>query len=668
MPEGRFQATREGFGFIAPETGGDDLFVPTLETAGALHGDQVTYEITRPARGRGRNAEAAVTAIRQRASEHLTGVVAGRARRLHLVPDHRRLPPALRLVGTLPHVSVGQRVLCRLRERAPGKLPGAEVVRILGDADDPSLDAEMVRTQFALAGPFPPEIVSDVGPDRDSAPRRRTFARERTITIDPADAQDFDDAVCLLRDGPGRWLLRVHIADVAEGVPWGEGIDREARRRGNTTYLPGRVIPMLPEALSNDRMSLRSEIEKKVLSVSVRLSDAGEIRGYRLDEGLIRSRHRLAYEEVQAVLEGKGRIDEPCDAMLRRMHRLAQALRRRRFARGGFDLQVPETRVTLDGAGRPLRLERRIQQPSHRIIEEFMILANRLACHYATRRGHPYLFRVHAEPDPLGMDEFRESVTTLAPEVSRAQLEDRGRLRHWLASLPPEPRTWRIHALLLRAFQHAEYADEDRGHFGLGLRGYGHFTSPIRRYPDLVNHRIVKWAIRRGRRPVPDSWSRELAEIGRWCTGTEERSERAERELVRIKCLRWAEARLGNAYRGAIVSVLPRGLIVELDAVPVDGFVPREEADAVLTPDDRRPRVGSGRGGIQVGLPVIVQIARIDLRERELLLTLRAAGRRALDTDPDRLEPLVDPWARTRERQGRGRGRRKAARRQRRRR
>ncbi len=659
-PRGRYQATREEFGFIVPEDGGPDLFVPATETGGALHGDRVAYEITRDA-GRRHNAEATILAVLARGVNRFTGVVGGTGRRPHLEPDHYLLPRRMRLVGPREGVEVGQRLLCRLHERGPDQPPGAMVERILGDADDPRTDVEIVRGEYGLAGAFPDEVEREAAASRpDSAPARRDFSAEPVVTIDPADARDFDDAVSLLPWRAGGWLLRVHIADVAEDVPAGGLVDLEARRRGNSTYLPGAMIPMLPETLCTESLSLAQAEQRRVITVSARVTDDGVVRSYRIDEGEVRSRLRLSYRQVQDLLEGRGGVDPEIDPMLRAMDRLAQALRARRFRHGGFELIVPEVRVDVDDRGRPARIERRLQERSHQLIEEFMILANRLACDYAVRRRAPYLFRVHPAPDPEGVETFRQEVATLAPEVRSVDVIDVAALRRWLASLPSEPRTWRIHAMFLRSFMRATYAAEDTGHFGLGLRGYGHFTSPIRRYPDLFNHRVIKWLLRHGRRPVPESWREEAPQVALACTGTEERSERAERELVRIKCIRWAQERVGSSFRAAIVAIVDRGFFVELEDLPVQGFVPREELEAIPRPRGRGVQIGSGRGGIQVGLAVIVQIARVDLRNRQILFALRAMGRRALESDPERMDPLIDPWADVEDDRGR-RGRRQAS-------
>jgi ribonuclease R len=662
---GRFQATRESFGFVVPEDGGQEVFVPAAETGGAFHRDRVEFEITRPADGRWK-AEAVVLRVLERGFRTLTGVVAGTRKRPHLVPDHPLLPARFRLLGKLGEIEAGQRVLCELHDVGGRVQPGALLLRILGDADDARLDTAIVEAEFALPGPHPPEVVAEARARREALAaagpgERADFSAEQVFTIDPVDARDFDDAVSLHRDPRGFWLLRVHIADVAEAVPVGGVLDAEARRRGNSSYLPGKVIPMLPEILSTDLMSLTPGIPKRVLSVSARIGREGEVLATRIDEAWIVSRHRLDYDRVQQVLEGRASIAPAVDAVLSQMDELARQLRARRFARGGFDLEVPEVEITLDAQGLPSEIRRRTQARSHQIIEEFMILANRIACSYARRRGHPYLHRVHRPPDPIAVAQFCEDVRTLAPEVSARELQDLPALRRWLAGLPREPRTWRIHGLFLRSLQRAVYSHSDSGHFGLGLRGYGHFTSPIRRYPDLFNHRVIKWALRHGRRAVPRQWRDESIEVAVACSETEERSERAERELVRIKCLRWAEQRLGSSFRGTLVAVLPRGFMVELDIVPVTGFVPRSEAGAARPHEQGRSQVGPGRGGLQVGSPVIVQIARVDRRERRLLFFIRAAGDRARELDPEGIEPLVDPAEQiTEARRGKRRGSRRS--------
>ncbi len=672
--QGLFHATREGYGFVTPAGGGVDLFVPAAATAGALDGDQVRFERVRPQRGSLRG-EAAVTGIVARGVHHLTGVVSGGGKRRWLTPDHPKLPPIMRLVGESRGGGSGERVLCRLHDARPGQAPSAEVVRVIGDANDPRLDEEIVRAEFSLPGDYPPAAVAEAereatrevagedehvpsGDAREDAARpavgeaaqeprtvRRDFRHETVLTIDPEDARDFDDALSIAPGPDGGWRVRVHIADVSAGVPYGGPLDREARARGNSTYLPGTMIPMLPEQLATGVMSLGPGALRRVVTVSAKVSAAGGIRATRVDLGLIRSARRLTYEQVEAILTGEVAEEEGLRGALADLRGLAAALRARRFTAGGFDLQVPEIEVRLDENGRPERIRRRIQLESHRIVEECMILANRVACAFARKRGHPYIYRVHPAPDPEALETFWADLETLAPGAPAWAKRDLAGLRRYLASLPMTHDTWRLHAYFLRTLKRATYDARDTGHFGLGLRGYAHFTSPIRRYPDLYNHRVVKWALVHGSRSVPEAWRDEIQEVALLCTGTEERSERAERALVRIKQLRWAEGHLGEAFRGRIEAVLPRGFIVEFDDPPVSGFAARDEIEGVRGVATSGQGLGLGRGELPLGLPVIAQIVRVDLRGRSLLLTIRAAGRRAREADPSAFESVIDPWS-----------------------
>ncbi|MCK4414096.1 MAG: RNB domain-containing ribonuclease [Candidatus Eisenbacteria sp.] len=653
---GRFLAARDGFGFIQPADGGAELFVPPGETGGALHEDEVGYRLRRPARGEIK-AEATVIEIIAHGIGQLTGVIGGTRRHPHLIPDHPRLPPRLRLLGPLGASEPGQRVLCRLEDAGGRRGPGAFLETILGDADDPRLDTEMIRVEFGLPGPYPDEARVEAeaaatapgapGDPADSGPPplgRRDFTREPTVTIDPEEAGDFDDAFGLLALPEGGWRLRVHIADVSSTVVPGGALDREARRRGNSTYLPGTMIPMLPERLASDAMSLMPDQDRRVLTVSARIDHDGALAATRIDVGLIRSDARLAYEEVAGLLAGSGVLREPLGGLLREADRLAQRLRGRRLARGSFDLEVPEREVRLDQRGRTLEILRRRGGRSHQIVEEFMILANRVACRFARSRRQPYLYRVHGAPDPVGLERFRTGALEIMPGAAAAIRGSLPQLRRWLGSLPSTPSTWLVHRLFLRSLKRAIYAPVDTGHFGLGMKGYGHFTSPIRRYPDLINHRIVHWALRHGERPIPDHWRSDLAAAAAHCSATEELSERAEEMLIRVKCLRWAAERLGHSYRGRIATQTRNGPVIELDEVPLGGLVPA--GDLEVPRGDRRRRSHRCRraGELRLGMPVIVQVARVAMRERQLLFALRAVGRQAEALDPATLEAWADPW------------------------
>lgn len=628
---GTLRGTRHGFAFFRPEGGGEEIYVARENLGGAVHGDQVEVVLFRK-HPRDFRMEASVLRVLNRESRSYTGAVQRQGKSVFVVPDDVLLAERLPLRAGRMRVAAGEKVLFHLESRGPSKPPRAVVDEIVGEGEDPWLDHLVVAMQFRLDLHFPPEVEDEAARAvdwNDDGPRedlRSLF----TLTIDPADAKDFDDAVSLTKEESGSWDLKVHIADVAQMVRAETELDREARRRGTSTYFPNQVIPMLPEILSADHLSLRPGEDRRVLTVHMRLDVEGRVETSNLTESWIRSDARLSYEQVQSVLDGRGSLGADLDGRLREMHELSRAVRRRRFRHGGFDLAVPETEMILDRKGIPERLWRAFSDPSHQIIEEFMILANRAACSFALEKDLPFVFRVHQEPDPMALEAFLESAVSLQPSLRLRDLEDLPRLRRWLANLPgEEPLTRVLHYLFLRSMKKAVYSPIDIGHFGLGLDGYGHFTSPIRRYPDLWNHRIIKWSLRYPRRRVPHEWEDSARAVSVSSTETEQRSESAEREMTRIKTLRWAGRRLGESFPGHVVGCVAQGLFVELDEYPVEGFIPRDEIS--LPSRFRRGRLSLevGRGGneVRVGDPVTVQIVRVDLRQRWLDLGLAAGPR-----------------------------------------
>ncbi|MBU1700101.1 MAG: ribonuclease R, partial [Candidatus Eisenbacteria bacterium] len=399
-------------------------------------------------------------------------------------------------------------------------------------------------------------------------------------------------------------------------------------RRGTSTYFPGEVFPMLPEILSAGHLSLQPGMDRRAVTVHMTINAVGEVTSSRLTESLINSDARLDYGQVLRVLNKAETLGEPLDALLYKMFVLSRLVRKNRFSGGGYDLCIPEAELTLDGDGIPVELTRSVSDISHQIIEEFMILANREACAFVVSKGLPYLFRVHDQPDPASMEQFIDAVIVLKPSVRQRDLNNRPRLRRWLASLSPDdPLTRIIHYHFLRSLKKAEYAPIDLGHFGLGLHGYGHFTSPIRRYPDLWNHRLAKRALRR-EGPLPEASKELAAEVAAGSTEKEKNSEAAEREIIRIKILRWAERHLGEVWAGYVIECTPKGFHVELEEVPVEGFVP---ADGIPFPakfqEGRFQRLKGRKGSdIQPGDRVEVQLVRVDLRRRWLDLALKTGS------------------------------------------
>jgi ribonuclease R len=433
----------------------------------------------------------------------------------------------------------------------------------------------------------------------------------------------------ITRLATARWEVGVHIADVSHYVRPGSALDAEAQARGTSTYLPGNVVPMLPEALSADLCSLRPDRDRLALSVLVELDASGRVHGYRFAESVIRSRHRLHYAEVQAAFDGQRRMSGVLQEALEALRPLAAGLRRQRQKAGALELEIPETKVWVDADGTPIRIERREHFESHELIEEFMLLANRCVGAEGARRGSGMLFRIHEPPAPAKLADLDQMLKALGlPRLG--DRSDPARALQALVAVPLDQAHRRLlHRLVLRSLARARYAERDSGHFGLAAREYCHFTSPIRRYPDLHNHaRVREWI-----RKLPDAaWDPDtLADLAVACSDTEQTATDAEREAVRVKGLRFLAGRLGDQASGIVTGLVPRGFFVELEDVPVEGFVrPSHDLDEPFTLDTAGVRLVGRRSRrrFTIGDRVEVIIARIDVPARECDFALVTAPRK----------------------------------------
>jgi ribonuclease R len=514
----------------------------------------------------------------------------------------------------------------------------AHLVEVLGAEDRPAWDDLAVASQFRLRTHFPRAVEAEAEAFEEPTARERQGREDRredvVVTIDPEDARDHDDALGLRVLPGGRFEVGIHIADVSWYVRPGSALDDEARLRGTSCYLPGGVVPMLPERLSGDLCSLREGKDRLALSVFVTLDAKAVLHEYRFAACVIRSRARLSYEQAQRSLEGT----EPLPAAFRgpvdELMRLARALRARRLAVGALQIESTEVRAVVDASGDVLAMVRRPHLESHELVEEFMLLANRCVGEAASVRGSGVLWRVHEPPLGRKLAELDEILRALG----LPRLGNLGEPHHALQKLlatPLDPPAKRIvHRLALRSLTRARYLERDLGHFGLATREYVHFTSPIRRYPDLHNHRRVReWVLHQR----DQAWDpHAVARLATECSAREQDATDAEREATRVKGLRLLATRLGEQASGTISGLVPRGFFVELDEPPVDGFV--AVGDQL---DDRFELDAAGvrlvgrrtRRRFTLGDPVVVTIARVDVAARESDLALVEAeprrGRRS---------------------------------------
>ena len=498
---GRIRINRQGKGFLQPDDPElKEIMIPQEATGTALHEDRVLVRrdvrAKRLAPDRLEQETGVVIRILERKRTQIVGTLQRGREFLYVIPDDPRMPhdiyvPQPRDVGR--PARVGDKVVVELHEwESRHTNPEGEIIEVLGAPDEEGVDMLSVLRQYNLPLHFPKEVLQEaraigtaISPPELAG--REDCRRQQVVTIDPDDAKDFDDAICLQRVSPGQWKLWVHIADVSHYVKPGTALDNEARRRGNSTYLVDRVIPMLPEALSNELCSLKPDVDRLTKCVEFLVSDDGQVLKTRFYPAVIHSQRRFTYKEVLAILQRKpgDRIEQ----MLHDANALAQRIRRLRFKAGSLDLDFPEMKIRLDEQGRVERIEKVENDVSHQLIEEFMLLANEAVAGRLMGQNVPAIYRVHEEPDERRLQEYREEV--LSHHVPCANLTKRTEVQKLLQKLGTIPIGAALKIGFLRSLMRARYAVEPLGHYGLAKAKYTHFTSPIRRYADLVVHRAL---------------------------------------------------------------------------------------------------------------------------------------------------------------------------------
>jgi ribonuclease R len=565
--KGRFVTARPGFGFVAPEGGGEDIFVPARHAHGALPGDEVAVVVRE--QGKFGKPEGRIERILRKDRTGLLGIYVERYGAPYLQPFDS---PSL---DDLPLKSRG-----RLKP-APGMIVEADrttlaLTRVFGRPEDPGVDARVVIRRYGLRADFSEDAVreAEAVPDIDPEPGlegRRDFRDWTTVTIDGEKAQDFDDAVGVRRLPDGGWLLGVHIADVSHYVKPGSALDREALARGTSVYFPDLTLPMLPERLSNGLCSLRPREPRLTMSALLDIDRDGRVRRAEFAPGLIRTVHRMTYTSVHAIFEGDaGERARYADVVpdLLVMRELAEALRARRLAEGSLDFDLVEPELVSE-AGQLLAVAAAERNEAHRLIEEFMVAANVAVASAFTAKKVASIYRVHPAPDVGDLEKLRDTLLHFGltmPDPAKVRSKDLQRLLERAKGLPGEKFIGRQ---VLRAMKLAVYTTKNVGHYGLAKTDYTHFTSPIRRYPDLVVHRLLKAVLRRERPASP-----ELETVAAASSERERNAAEAEQSLVEWRILRFLKDRLGEEFPGIVVDVIKAGLIVELDDYFVSGLLP----------------------------------------------------------------------------------------------
>ncbi len=632
---GRVIAHPDGFGFLKPDEGGEDLFLSPREMRQVLHGDRVVACVTGVDR-RGRR-EGGIVEILERAHERVVGRLFVERGVAYVVPDNKRIThdvliPEEYLDGAKP----GQIVVAELVEQpSKRRQPIGRIVEVLGEHMAPGMEIEVAVRAFDIPHEWPEEVVAEAagfGPEVPEADKqgRVDLRKLPLVTIDGEDARDFDDAV-YCRPTPKGWRLIVAIADVSHYVKPDSALDKEALNRGNSVYFPQRVIPMLPEILSNELCSLVPDKDRLCMVCEMLVNREGRVIRSKLYEGVMRSHARLTYTQVAAMLVDR---DPAVRAKYRRLlphleelYAVYQALRQARERRGAMDFETEEYRIVF-GEGRKIeRLERVVRTDAHRLIEECMIAANAATARFLDRRKIPYLRRIHEGPDPEKVAEVRQFLAELGLKLPGGPKPEPGDFMAVLRQAQGRPDYHLIQTVLLRTMPPAVYSPEKKGHFGLALDAYTHFTSPIRRYPDLLTHRAIRHALRGGR-PEEFFYSEpQLQAIGEHCSMTERRADEASWDVIAwLKC-EYMRDKVGEVFEGVISAVTSFGFFVELKDIFVEGLVHISTLGQDFYHFDplRHCLVGERTHvTYRIGDVVRVRVARVDLDERKIDLELVA--------------------------------------------
>jgi ribonuclease R len=660
---GRITVRPEGFGFVLVD-GGADLFVPRAGMHGAMDGDTVLAREERP-RSRGRSDVAdrisgTVIRVLERARERVVGRFEKRDGRAEVLPYDPRIDAVVRIAdGKSRGAREGEIVEARLTAFPDARRIAHGVVEEkLGFLGEPGVDIEIVLRSHGLPPRFPQPVVEEAEryPSRvvtEDLLGRTDFRDRRVITIDGETAKDFDDAVEIEKTSTG-FRLGVHIADVSHYVKEGTGLDDEARSRGTSVYFPGRVLPMLPEKLSNGLCSLNPGVDRLVLSAILETDRKGRVTGSQFVKGVIRSSERMTYTEVARLLEGR---PDPADQHrygpllgdLRDMGELAARLRERRDARGSIDFDLPDADVVLDDEGLVVGIVPESRNVAHRLIEEFMLAANEAVAKRLLFAKQPAIYRVHDRPDPDRLTDLREVLHSFGYDL-KGDLEEipPSAFQKVLKEIEGKPEERLLSDLLLRAQRKAVYSPECRGHYALAAPYYCHFTSPIRRYPDLVVHRQLSALLEKGR-PVAakdfEPVNERLAEVAAHSSERERRAEAAERESLLWKKIVFMKDKVGRDFDAFVTGVTAFGLFVTLRDFFVEGLVPVSSlGEDFYVYEQKQHRLrGRSSGRIhRLGDAIRVQLKGIDEVRRRLDFRLPGQSESRVESRPRR-RPVAEP-------------------------
>jgi ribonuclease R len=626
---GRVIGHQDGFGFVKPDDGGDDVYLYPRQMRALFHNDRVVVRVTgRDRRGR---LEGSLVEILERGTRTVVGRFYQESGVGFVVPDNKRMAhdiiiPSDRVGDT----EQGQIVVAEITDQPTKRTqPIGHIKEVVGDHMAPGMETDIAIRTHDLPVEFPDAVNAQIVGLTEEVPEKakegRTDLRKiPLVTIDGADARDFDDAVYAERKPKG-WKLLVCIADVSAYVDPGDALDQEGHNRGNSVYFPDRVIPMLPEVLSNGLCSINPKVDRLCMCCELYVNKEGKVTRSKFYRAVMRSHARLTYDQVAAmVVDGDRKLRKRFGDVLPHLHELYalyQALHKARAERGAIEFDTTETRFEFNDQGRIAAVHPLVRNDAHRIIEECMLAANVAAARFFERNKMPALFRIHETPKEEKLSDLREFLAELGlnlPGGKKPTAQDYATL---LSSVHDRPDKHLIQTVLLRSMQQAMYSSDNMGHFGLAYPAYTHFTSPIRRYPDLIVHRAIKHLLDGGKAEDFEYSKADLQAIGEHCSGTERRADEATRDAESwLKC-EYMEDKLGDELDGTITSVNSFGIFVELDEIYVDGLVHITALDNDYYHfDPVGHRLTGERTGMvyRLGDRLRIQVAAVNLDERKI--------------------------------------------------
>lgn len=631
--QGRFIGHSKGFGFVAPdEEGMDDVFIPPTEINGAVNGDRVLIRVSNTSSGERR--EGAVIKIIERGTTKVVGTFQSNKGFGFVVPDDKKLSMDLFIAkeNTLGAMD-GHKVVAEITEW-PGTHRSATgiVTKILGHKNDPGVDILSIIHKHDITVDFPQEVLDAAGAVSDEVSEkdregRRDLRDQTIVTIDGESAKDLDDAVTVTKNEDGTYRLGVHIADVSYYVTDGSALDREAYDRGTSVYLTDRVIPMIPHRLSNGICSLNPQVDRLTLSCEMMINGSGQVIHHEIFQSVIRTTERMTYTDVYKILEEDDAALKESYAqlvpMFEDMKELAKILNNRRMKRGAVDFDFKESYVIVDENGWPTDIALRNRTVAERIIEEFMLVANETVAEHVFRMDLPFIYRIHEEPKPEKLQRFFEFITNFGLVVrgTGKTVEPRA-LQEILDSVKDEPEYPVISTMMLRSMQQAKYSPECLGHFGLSTDFYTHFTSPIRRYPDLIVHRLIRTYLINGDQSAKtiSYWGARMDEIAEHTSNRERRAVDAERDTDSLKKAQYMADKIGETFTGIISSITNFGMFIELENT-IEGLVHISNmTDDYYNFDDRQMvMIGEKTGRIfHIGEEVEIRVLEVNIEESSI--------------------------------------------------